>query len=119
MNAPSTAACAADARGCARPLGSTNHDRLPPGQQRRAREADRPLKSSGHGERRRGKGNRRHVARARAGAVVERPRAWVAGGEGPSRRRVAVSWWSRYRGIDGPLQSLLLTVYVFLAVLPA
>jgi membrane protein len=65
------------------------------------------------------KGDRRRLAQARAGAVVERPRAWVAGGDEASRRRVAVSWWSRYRGIDGPLQSLLLTVYVFLAILPA
>ena len=40
-------------------------------------------------------------------------------GDGASRRNVALSWWRRYRAIDGPLQSLLLTVYVFLAVVPA
>ena len=59
---------------------------------------------------------RRHP---RAGAVVARPRDWVASGDAASRRSLAVSWWNRYRAIDGPLQSLLLTVYVFLAILPA
>jgi membrane protein len=43
----------------------------------------------------------------------------MEGGDEASRRNVALSWWRRYRAIDGPLQSLLLTVYVFLAVLPA
>jgi len=36
-----------------------------------------------------------------------------------SWRGAAVAWWRRYRRIDGPLQSLLLTIYVFLAILPA
>jgi uncharacterized BrkB/YihY/UPF0761 family membrane protein len=30
-----------------------------------------------------------------------------------------LSWWQQYRRIDGPLQSLLLTVYVFFAIVPA
>jgi len=59
------------------------------------------------------------AARTRVGGFAERPRAWVASGDEASRRGVAVSWWRLYRGIDGPLQSLLLTVYVFLAILPA
>jgi membrane protein len=62
---------------------------------------------------------RRAAAQARASAVVERPRTWVAAGDDASRRVVAVSWWRRYRDIDGPLQSLLLTIYVFLTVLPS
>ena len=65
------------------------------------------------------KAGRRAAAQARASAVVERPRAWVAAGDDASRRVVAVSWWRRYRDIDGPLQSLLLTIYVFLTVLPS
>jgi membrane protein len=59
------------------------------------------------------------AAGAALGGVVDRPRDWVARGDPTSRRVVAVSWWRRYRAIDGPLQSLLLTVYVFLAMLPA
>jgi len=43
----------------------------------------------------------------------------MEGGDEVSRRYVALSGWQRYRAIDGPLQSLLLTLYVFLAVLPA
>jgi uncharacterized BrkB/YihY/UPF0761 family membrane protein len=58
-------------------------------------------------------------ARVRVSATAERPLAWMESGDGASRRNVALSWWRRYRAIDGPLQSLLLTVYVFLAVLPA
>src|SRR6267142_467759 len=59
------------------------------------------------------------AARTRVGGLAERPRAWVASGDEASTRSLAVSWWRLYRGIDGPLQSLLLTVYVFLAILPA
>jgi membrane protein len=58
-------------------------------------------------------------ARLRVASAAERPRGWIEGGDQASRRGVALSWWRRYRAIDGPLQSLLLTVYVFLAVLPA
>jgi uncharacterized BrkB/YihY/UPF0761 family membrane protein len=43
----------------------------------------------------------------------------VERGDPGSRRVVALTWWQRYRAIDGPLQSLLLTVYVFLAIVPA
>ena len=60
-----------------------------------------------------------HAARERASHVGDRPRAWVESGDAASSRRTALSWWQQYRRIDGPLQSLLLTVYVFLAILPA
>jgi membrane protein len=53
------------------------------------------------------------------GAGAARPRAWIEGGDETSRRNLARSWWRSYRGIDGPLQSLLLTTYVFLGVVPA
>lgn len=59
------------------------------------------------------------AAGAKLGAVADRPRNWVADGDPASRRAVAVSWWRHYRAIDGPLQSLLLTLYIFLAILPA
>jgi uncharacterized BrkB/YihY/UPF0761 family membrane protein len=60
-----------------------------------------------------------HTAQERVVHVGDRPRAWVESGDAASSRRTALSWWQQYRRIDGPLQSLLLTVYVFLAILPA
>jgi uncharacterized BrkB/YihY/UPF0761 family membrane protein len=50
---------------------------------------------------------------------VDRPRAWVESGDAASTRHTALSWWQHYCLIDGPLQSLLLTVYVFFAIVPA
>lgn len=50
---------------------------------------------------------------------VDRPRAWVESGDTASTRYTALSWWQHYVLIDGPLQSLLLTVYVFFAIVPA
>jgi hypothetical protein len=50
---------------------------------------------------------------------VDRPRAWVESGDEASRRYTALSWWQHYCLVDGPLQSLLLTVYVFFAIVPA
>jgi hypothetical protein len=50
---------------------------------------------------------------------VDRPRAWVESGTEASTRYTALSWWQHYVLIDGPLQSLLLTVYVFFAIVPA
>ena len=44
---------------------------------------------------------------------------WVDRRDEASRSGVAIEWWRRYRAIEGPLQSLLLTAYVFLAVVPA
>jgi uncharacterized BrkB/YihY/UPF0761 family membrane protein len=63
--------------------------------------------------------DRARVAHERASHVADRPRAWVEAGDAASNRRTAVSWWQQYRSIDGPLQSLLLTLYVFLAIVPA
>ena len=60
-----------------------------------------------------------HAARQRAAHAADRPRAWVERGDAASNRRTALSWWQQYRRIDGPLQSLLLTLYVFLAIVPA
>lgn len=57
--------------------------------------------------------------RERVSRVADRPRAWVERGDEASSRRAALSWWEQYRRIDGPLQSLLLTLYVFLAIVPA
>jgi membrane protein len=57
--------------------------------------------------------------RVRGGAAVDRRRDWLARQDASTRPGTAIGWWSRYRAIDGPLQSLLLTVYVFLAILPA
>jgi uncharacterized BrkB/YihY/UPF0761 family membrane protein len=50
---------------------------------------------------------------------VDRPRAWVESGNEASTRYTALSWWQHYCLIDGPLQSLVLTVYVFFAIVPA
>jgi uncharacterized BrkB/YihY/UPF0761 family membrane protein len=65
--------------------------------------------------------HRNRVARhrARAAAAADRSREWVAKQDPASRPGAALGWWRRYRAIDGPLQSLLLTTYVFLAVFPA
>ena len=68
---------------------------------------------------RRGIGVAARTAAERVSHVADRPRAWVESGDAASSRRTALSWWQQYRRIDGPLQSLLLTVYVFLAIVPA
>ena len=48
---------------------------------------------------------------------VRRGRDWVERQDPSSRPGVAIDAWRRYREIDGPLQSLLLTVYVLAAPL--
>ena len=58
-------------------------------------------------------------ARARAGAAARRGQEWVERQDPASKRGTAIGAWRRYREIDGPLQSLLLSIYVFLAVVPA
>jgi uncharacterized BrkB/YihY/UPF0761 family membrane protein len=60
-----------------------------------------------------------HSAREHVVHCVDRPRAWVESGDAASTRYTALSWWQHYILIDGPLQSLLLTVYVFFAIVPA
>jgi hypothetical protein len=32
---------------------------------------------------------------------------------------VCIDAWKRYRAVDGPLESALLTIYIFVAILPA
>src|SRR3954447_10213348 len=58
-------------------------------------------------------------ARARAGAAARRGQEWVDRQDPASKRGTAIGAWQRYREIDGPLQSLLLSTYVFLAIVPA
>lgn len=63
----------------------------------------------------------RPVSRARAGgeAAIRRSREWIDRQDPSSRPGVAIDAWRRYRGIEGPLQSLLLSIYVLIAVVPA
>src|SRR5690242_20659926 len=46
-------------------------------------------------------------------------RAWLERQEPDSAAGVAVGAWRRYRAVDGPLQSALLSLYVLVAVIPA
>ena len=57
--------------------------------------------------------------RTRAGAAVEHTRGWIEQQDPSSRPGVAITAWRRYREVDGPLQSVLLTSYILLAVVPA
>jgi uncharacterized BrkB/YihY/UPF0761 family membrane protein len=50
---------------------------------------------------------------------VRRGREWVDRQDPSSRPGVAIDAWRRYRTIDGPLQSVLLSLYVLIAVVPA
>jgi membrane protein len=59
------------------------------------------------------------TARTRAGAAVEQGRDWFDHQDPSSRPGVAIGAWRRYREVEGPLQSLLLTSYILLAVVPA
>jgi membrane protein len=57
--------------------------------------------------------------RARVAAVSRRGREWVDRQEPGSAPGVAIDAWRRYRAVEGPLQSALLSLYVLVAVLPA
>lgn len=57
--------------------------------------------------------------RERVGAVSGRAQTWIDGLDPASRKGVAVEAWRRYRAVDGPLQSALLSLYMLVAVLPA
>jgi membrane protein len=66
--------------------------------------------------------SRANVARrgkARVADVSRRGRQWADRQDPASLRGVAISGWRRYRAVDGPLQSALLSLYVLVAVLPA
>jgi membrane protein len=51
--------------------------------------------------------------------ITSRIGDWMDQREPDSASGVAVGAWRRYRGVDGPLQSALLSLYVLVAVLPA
>jgi uncharacterized BrkB/YihY/UPF0761 family membrane protein len=57
--------------------------------------------------------------RKRADAASDRAQAWIDELDPASRKGVAVEAWRRYRAVDGPLQSALLSLYMLVAVLPA
>jgi uncharacterized BrkB/YihY/UPF0761 family membrane protein len=52
-------------------------------------------------------------------AFSERGQAWADARDPGSASGVAIDAWRRYRSVDGPLQSALLSLYVLVAVLPA
>jgi membrane protein len=58
-------------------------------------------------------------ARGRVAAVSDSARAWAERQDPGSPSGVAVSAWRRYRAVDGPLQSALLSLYVLVAIVPA
>jgi membrane protein len=57
--------------------------------------------------------------RERVSAVSDRAQTWVEQQDPSSRKGVAIEAWRRYRAVDGPLQSALLSLYMLVAVLPA
>jgi membrane protein len=56
---------------------------------------------------------------ARFAALSNRAQEWVDRRDPASRTGVAVDAWKRYRAVDGPLQSALLSLYMLVAVVPA
>ena len=57
--------------------------------------------------------------RAKLGAASQRGEEWVERQDPGSRRGVAIGAWRRYRAVEGPLQTALLSLYILVAVLPA
>jgi uncharacterized BrkB/YihY/UPF0761 family membrane protein len=57
--------------------------------------------------------------RARVEAVSRRGHEWVERQDPASPAGLAIDAWRRYRSVDGPLQSALLSLYILVAVLPA
>ncbi|HEU5216349.1 MAG TPA: YhjD/YihY/BrkB family envelope integrity protein [Gaiellaceae bacterium] len=51
--------------------------------------------------------------------LSKRAQTWVARQDPASRKGVAIDAWRRYRAVEGPLQSALLSLYMLVAVLPA
>jgi len=58
-------------------------------------------------------------ARERLSAASLRSHEWAERQDPGSPTGVAIGAWRRYRAVDGPLQSALLSLYVLVAVLPA
>lgn len=57
--------------------------------------------------------------RAKLGTASQRGQEWVDRQDPGSRRGVAIGAWRRYRVVEGPLQTALLSLYILVAVLPA
>jgi uncharacterized BrkB/YihY/UPF0761 family membrane protein len=57
--------------------------------------------------------------RARLKQLSRRGQNWVEGRDPGSASGTAIDAWRRYRAVDGPLQSALLSLYILVAVLPA
>jgi uncharacterized BrkB/YihY/UPF0761 family membrane protein len=58
-------------------------------------------------------------ARNRVTTAAERVGAWAEDRDPGSASGVAIGAWRRYRAVDGPLQSALLSLYILVAVVPA
>jgi membrane protein len=56
---------------------------------------------------------------ARLRELSRRGQDWVERQDPSSPSGVAIEAWRRYRAVDGPLQSALLSIYILVAVLPA
>ena len=59
------------------------------------------------------------AVRKRVSAVSDRAQSWIDEQNPTSRKGVAIDAWRRYRAVDGPLQSALLSLYMLVAVFPA
>jgi membrane protein len=59
------------------------------------------------------------AVRERVIAVSDRAQAWIDRQDPASRKGAAIDAWRRYKAVDGPLQSALLSLYMLVAVLPA
>jgi membrane protein len=59
------------------------------------------------------------VAEGRVAGLSQRGRAWVERQDPGSPSGVAIGAWRRYRAVDGPLESALLSLYVLVAIIPA
>ncbi|HEY2310790.1 MAG TPA: YhjD/YihY/BrkB family envelope integrity protein [Gaiellaceae bacterium] len=55
----------------------------------------------------------------RVSSVSVRAQTWLDEQDPASRKGVAIGAWRRYRAVEGPLQSALLSLYMLVAVLPA
>src|SRR5215468_1180254 len=58
-------------------------------------------------------------ARSKVQGVSSRGQGWVERQTPATRKGTAINAFQRYQAVEGPLQSLLLTTYTFIAVLPA
>jgi membrane protein len=66
-----------------------------------------------------GEESRVGFVKARLREVSRRGQDWVERQDSSTRPGVAIDAWRRYRAVDGPLQSALLSLYILVAVLPA